>query len=463
MGEIDISESCLELKNFLQFNNDNSLDLCLTLEMESDARQNYLKLKQLIFVLEILEYFNYPITFVNFELVNNTKIKIIINKYSPLNSILKENKKIKRWGKLKNSIYVKLPFKLDNLSLIKFLSNIDNWGRNKKYLKDYLILIINRLEKKHEQTNFLKHKYAPRARIVTDQANIRELKVVIVLPNYTSESAGIRVLHRLASKLKMEGVTVYEILYDSSKGDTSGNLSIDTTNLGDFRNCLAIVPETIRNLPFKPRKTVQYFLNTSGALPTYSLGQFPVIFTKQFSYSSAIYPEMPRLFINVLHDKSFDLTLEPKTIDILVYFGKKSQFQRTSKQRVDIVKTLEKPFLEITRTFPDSNSIPLLLASSKNLISFDPLSAINHEASIYGCSTHIILHKSDVGMREKLEKYELNNPLIHVYSDISQIKLEINSDSDFQTHVSESIINKANEIEHKDFSEFLQTLIKMWN
>lgn len=461
MGEIDISESYLELKNFLQFNNDNSLDFCFTLEMEYDARQNYLKLKQLIFVLELLENFNYPINFVNFELVHNIKIKIIINKYSPLNSILKNNKKIKRWSKLKNSIYVKVPVKLDNLSLIKFLSNIDKWGRNKKKLKDYLILIINRLEKMHEQTILLNYKEISRTRIVPTQKNIRQLKVVVVMPKYTSTSAGIRVLHRLAYRLKLEGVTVYEFIYDPSKMDANRNISIHMPNLGKFRDYLAIVPETITSLPFKPRKSVQYFLNTSGDLPTYSLGQFPVISSKQFSYSSAVYPEMRRLFVDVISDKSINFTLGRKSIDILVYFGKKAQFQTTQKMRFNLAKTIEKPYLEITRAWPNTNSIPLLLASSKNLISFDPMSAINHEASLYGCSTHIILDKSNLEMAEKLEKYELNNPLIHVYNDISQLNIEMNLDSNIRTIVSKSIINNARQIEQKDFAQLIKTLIEM--
>jgi hypothetical protein len=463
MIEIDISESYLEIKEFLQFNNKNSMGLSLNLELDCDAHQIYFKLKQLILILEILEHFRYPISFINFEKMSDKKIKIILSKYSPLNSVLGDSKRITQLNKVKNLTKNRVPSKLDNLSLIKFLSNFDTWRPNKKYLKDFLSLIVNGLEKTYDQTFNLSHEKISETKIAQHQINTRKLKVAVVMPIYTPLSAGIRVLHRLSNKLKQEGATVYELLYDTSKSDANGNISIDKSTLGDFKDCITIVPETIRALPFNPRKTVQYFLNTKNNLPSYSLGRFPVIASQQFSYSSAIYPEMPRLFIEVLNYKPFYFNIECKPIEFLVYFGKMAQFQGTQKHRIDLAKTIKKPYFEITRDWPDTNLIPLLLASSMNLISFDPLSAINHEASLYGCSTHIIFDKSDVGMAEKLESYELNNPLIHVYTDISQVKTEVNLDSIFQNNLGKSILNLAQQIEQEDFLKFLQTLIKMQN
>jgi hypothetical protein len=230
-----------------------------------------------------------------------------------------------------------------------------------------------------------------------------------------------------------------------------------------YDDFVAIVPETISSLPFKPKKTIRYLLNSDNALPKYSLGRFPVIADHRVKYSSAINEEASRLFINVLPFNSIENFENNKSIDLLLYFGKSAQFNSASKKRLEFIKAFGDKYLEINRGWPSSILIPHLLSNAINLVSFDPISALNHEASLFGCTTHIIFDESNMHLMEYLERYELNNPLIKLYSDLSEVKLQKDLDLDFLSRVRDHVQSEAKKIECLDLLKFRELLLKIQN
>jgi hypothetical protein len=104
-----------------------------------------------------------------------------------------------------------------------------------------------------------------------------------------------------------------------------------------------------------------------------------------------------------------------------------------------------------------------LLIASKNLISFDPLSALNHEASLFGCSVHIIFSESNSHLMEIYRNYELDNPLVHLYSDLSEVKLFDTLDFSILTDIKYTLKNRSKEIEEHDLSRFIKSITEMQN
>ena len=193
------------------------------------------------------------------------------------------------------------------------------------------------------------------------------------------------------------------------------------------------------------------------------MGRFPVIADHQIKYSSAINEEASRLFINVLPLDSIENFENTKSIDLLLYFGKTGQFNSTSKSRVEFIKAFGDKYLEINREWPNSILIPHLLSNAKNLISFDPISALNHEASLFGCTTHLIFNESNMHLMEYLERYELNNPLIKLYSDLSEVKLQKDLDLDILSRIRDHMQSEAKKIECLDLLKFREFLLKTQN
>jgi hypothetical protein len=463
INKIDISESFVELKNFLRFNTALSPDFSILLELRKyDEKFNSIKIYHLLLVLEILENYKYPINFVSINKINNLAIEIVIPPYSPENSVHRIRKKSRLLKIIRQFTPRSQITNLEGQPLIRYLSKLHNLEQNSNSLKKVLIGI----ETNSSEINSNGHIVSKN--IVTSRNKNdflwknKNLKVIIVAPTYHGASAGIRVLHKLSDKLNQFGFNVLTLIYDPTELDDEGSMKL-TIEKEIYSDSIVIVPETITALPFKPKITIKYLLNFVGNLPTSSLGKFPIMPSIIICYSSLISKKFPRLFINVLPENSFDYHNNHKTIDLLLYFGKKYQFEKTSDLRLKITNKFATEYLEITREWPSSNLIPHLLLTSKNLISFDPLSALNHEASLFGCSVHIIFSESNMHLMEIFKNYELDNPLIHLYSDLSEVKLLETIDCSILTDVKNTLMNLSKEIEEHDLSRFVKLITATQN
>ena len=346
---------------------------------------------------------------------------------------------------------------------MQYFSTIDYSGQKKKNIKETLIRMVHQSEEKTDRVSTSRDLRVPKSYLSDTHINHKKIKVIIVAPTHTSTSAGIRVLYKLKNELHQLGLNVYLFTYDPIELVALGSLSTKFHKNNFYDDFVAIVPETIRSLPFKPKKTIRYFLNSDFSLPKYSLGRFPVIADHQIKYSSAINEEASRLFINVLPLDSIENFENTKSIDLLLYFGKTGQFNSTSKSRVEFIKAFGDKYLEINREWPNSILIPHLLSNAKNLISFDPISALNHEASLFGCTTHLIFNESNMHLMEYLERYELNNPLIKLYSDLSEVKLQKDLDLDILSRIRDHMQSEAKKIECLDLLKFREFLLKTQN
>lgn len=462
-NKIDISESFVELKSFLRFNSASSPTFSILLKLKDyDEKFNSIKIYHLIFVLEILENHKYPIDFIFINKINKLEIEIVIPPYSPENSVNRNRKKMRFLEIIRQFTPSSQITNLEGKSLIQYLTEFHNLEWKSYSLKKVLMGIVTKSNIINKKSNLANEKVVKSYNEKDPLWNNKNLKVVLVAPIYNESSAGIRVLHKLANKLDESGLDVITLLYNPSELDAAGNLEMKIDE-EFFAGSIAIVPETITALPFNPRITIRYLLNFVGALPTSSLGRFPIMFPNDICYSSLIGKKFNRLFINVLPENSFDYFDDHKKIDLLLYFGKKTQFEKTSNIRLEITKKFATKFLEIDREWPSSMLIPHLLIASKNLISFDPLSALNHEASLFGCSVHIIFSESNLHLMEIYKNYELDNPLVHLYSDLSEVKLFDTLDFSILTDIKYTLKNRSKEIEEHDLSRFIKSITEMQN
>lgn len=174
----------------------------------------------------------------------------------------------------------------------------------------------------------------------------------LFLPPYDHTYGGNRALHQLKRELTRRGCSV-------------------RANRVNDPESIAIYPEIVRDNPFNSKRRVRWLLNEA-------------VFTDEICY--AWEKEMggfPLLTVNIV-----EMTLwkkaRSKTKNVAFYVGKGTLDSRLIPDGA----------IEITRTnFPKRRKLAKFISSLDYLISFDPFSAINVEATV--AATPVLLHFPD--------------------------------------------------------------------
>jgi hypothetical protein len=211
--------------------------------------------------------------------------------------------------------------------------------------------------------------------------------IQIFLPPLSSKSGGSIAIRRLMTYLSKNNVNLDLRFYGFSPKDKVRNLGIPgIVNFSESSNSplISMSFDTVTNLPITFDFNIKWNLNFPGALPNLKLGKYQASNSHIFNYSSILGTKVPRLFVNNI-DFSLIQNIDslPRSFNTL-YLGKNESFfelpyvyQLIRNLRIDKV---------ITRSWPLSKvELFTILKQTHNFYSFDPLSALNFEASLCGC------------------------------------------------------------------------------
>lgn len=154
----------------------------------------------------------------------------------------------------------------------------------------------------------------------------------------------------------------------------------DPTKLGPLD--VAIYSESVADNPLQARRVVRYLMNLPGILTnrTVQLGDFDFV----VAYSRFVDPQLFQLFL--LKEEWIPAVAPPKRNQVAVHFGKVNR--RKLMAHYGAVRDTIRSFSSrkiITRSFPARRrTLVRWLASSRVLVSFDPLSNIHYEATLLG-------------------------------------------------------------------------------
>ena len=233
-----------------------------------------------------------------------------------------------------------------------------------------------------------------------------EPAVLVWAPPYASSSGGIKILYRLAETLTDMGVLAGIMPVGPRKhhgrfplGFADGRFMLAEQN----RRLLHVQPETLNiDVIDAPRIMWElYFrdrLPFSGGLVAETDAAPQKVLTHSRSYSTTD----DRLYVCPLDFDSFHPPQLGMREHTLMYFGKSElnpAFQIPNEYRG------LKPIM-IHRSWPSRPVLSRMLQTAKLLISFDPFTALNAEATICGCPVLIDTRFSDPDAAEALHRYE---------------------------------------------------------
>lgn len=185
-------------------------------------------------------------------------------------------------------------------------------------------------------------------------------------------------------------------------------------------NDIVIYPEIITDNPLNAQKVVRFMLNRSGFLGGGRVNYGDADFL--LAYSNLVNEHLPQLFFMVDEVDLFSELREARgksgpTEKVSIYFGKvqKKLLLRNSRKIKNILKNYSDVHI-ITRRFPETRKDTLdLLNDSDLLISFDPLTNLNYEATLLDVP---VLLMDDT---YKLMETKFNLPLYGFMSHISKL------------------------------------------
>ncbi len=243
--------------------------------------------------------------------------------------------------------------------------------------------------------------------------------------NYAANSYGVRINYLLVELLNKVGIESRLLCYDSRKEGLIVPESVkayvyyldeEGIIIDDFD--IVIYPETIDANPLAAKRVVRYLFNRPGILTgkdiKYSDSDYLV------SYSKSIDARLPQLFF--MSDERKDILAikgKKKKNRVCIYFGKVDNKRLTDKvhEIVPIVKHYKK-FKIITRKYPtDRSTLFDIIAESRLLISFDPLTNLCYESTLLG--TPVLLADCSFLTRTG----EFNIPLWGIFSSYAELVL----------------------------------------
>ena len=242
------------------------------------------------------------------------------------------------------------------------------------------------------------------------------MKFCFIVPYYSEQSNGIRVLYQAALLFSehSERTSIKVYSYETGKTITNPNLDIIPSkfhhlisNESKFSiDDIYILPETPskkpRNLP-RRANIIRYLLAN------------PFLFNKEkinlknqflLSYSYAISERLPQLFIEALPNLKKQIK-KNNNKKLLVYFGK-FRLNQSFENIIHLNKIIESySQVEIIhRGFPKKHEEYLIkLNSADCLISYDGFTCVSYEASLMGIPVVVV---DDLHVKEKFN-VKLNN------------------------------------------------------
>lgn len=252
-------------------------------------------------------------------------------------------------------------------------------------------------------------------------------------PRFVANSNGVRILYRLTEYLTECGYKSRIVAYDENLAYSGGVEEVAPTILVDPSE-IAIYSDSVSGNPFGARQVVRFL----GNRPYYLNGRGISYGSSDYvsAYSRAMDADLPQLFL--LEDerplmKQFRRLA--KESQVCLYYGKiggdveaKTLAVREHLSDFDRIHV-------ITRLVPGRRQKLLeLLARSALLISFDPLSNINYEATVLG--TPVILMDNAY----EISKNDFNIPLWGLgfsMSEYPELQSEVHQAFDvYEAHVS---------------------------
>ena len=242
------------------------------------------------------------------------------------------------------------------------------------------------------------------------------MKIYIHSFHYSAASNGIKITYELVKRLNDMGICAKNLCFDPyiCGAEIPFKYLKNTVFCSDEQfpvvepDDIMIYPEHVRGNPLNARCVVRYLLNK----PYYIFGYGIEYAASDYilSFSQLISEVLPYLYILLDERKMYaDIRQEnPKKKNVYsVYFGKcnpevlndSQSILRKAQEQYGIVNV-------ITRQYPDRKSALQMIAESDMMISFDPLSNLNYEATLLGtpvlmlddsfntCSTHLPAEQS---------------------------------------------------------------------
>lgn len=152
-------------------------------------------------------------------------------------------------------------------------------------------------------------------------------------------------------------------------------------------NDIVVYTDTVSGNPLGAKNVVRYMMNKPMVLTGEEIKFSGTDFLLAYSY--LIDRDLPQLYL-LKDDEDLISSVRNKSCkskdDVAIYFGK-VRYDLLKKNFNNIIKLLEKykNFNVITRSYPANRSDTLsLVAQSDLLISFDPLTNLNYEATLLG-------------------------------------------------------------------------------
>lgn len=205
------------------------------------------------------------------------------------------------------------------------------------------------------------------------------MNILVVAPQYTSKSGGVRVLHYLAHLINLcghNGYTNTNIINPRWKQKIWKGEAVDFT----------IYPEVWSDY-VNDSKVVRWCLNAPGKIGgTKTFDPKEIVYCYSFAQfgeeSKASTPNVVReLFLPLLEAKNYEGAME-KDLEGCCWIGKGEK---------SIGLPNEENLIPITREYPnDKEDLVALLKRSRNFYSFDNLTALSDEALLCGCNSLIV-------------------------------------------------------------------------
>ncbi len=211
---------------------------------------------------------------------------------------------------------------------------------------------------------------------------------LIAAPDYTSNSAGIKVLYQLCHDLNMRGYPSFMVY--SKK--TPAQLQAPFIPLSEAmsltrRGYIAVYPEVIKGNPLNARVVARWVLNRPGLLGG------PQRFHPQeliFCYAAGYRPYLPGAIAGDLYCPTLDETLfymdsatpPSHKRTLACYYLGKSPFQEGHINPTAMIL--------IKRDWPPREALGSLLRASRVLYNFDNTTIFTYEALLCGCPVVLI-------------------------------------------------------------------------
>jgi hypothetical protein len=220
---------------------------------------------------------------------------------------------------------------------------------------------------------------------------------LIYAPPYTKTSNGTRILYSL-SQLINENTRYKCRIVCAQPPDSSQSVDprfdvVGKDEVALSESDIVLYPEIITDNPMAARRVVRYLLNR----PYYLKNEGIVYGDSDYllSYSNQISTLAERLFILDDSYAAFEDLRVEKEDKIAVYFGKIDP--DNLDKMYDQVRAIALQYKKaecITRFYPeDKEDLRRKIASSRLLLSFDPISNLNYEATLWGTPTLMLNDK----------------------------------------------------------------------